>query len=162
MKTLLFFAVFASIGLPGCQDSAGTGSAEDIAPSFWQLVAIETDGGSVDLTTLVEPAILEFGDIKNGDRASFSGFSGCNQFSGEVILGANRLEILGLSATEIGCPPPIGNIERAYFEILTGSVRYETDIQDLIGSPSFSPPAPTLIIESEGGAGRLVFNGFTQ
>ena len=162
MKTLPIFAFFAGIGIAGCGDSAGTGSAEDIAPSFWQLVAVETDGGSVDLTTLIQPAILEFGDIKNGDRASFSGFSGCNQFGGEVLLGTNRLEILELSATEIGCQPPVRIIEDAYLGILTGFVHFETNTEVLSDDPSFSPAAPTLVIESERGAGRLVFNGLSQ
>ncbi len=159
MRHSRIFAVLGAIGLSACSNSLGPGNTGLIAPSFWLLISIESGGTTVDATTLTRAPTMNFGNL-SGSRTDIEGFGGCNTFGAEATLGKSTVTVGQFSSTEIGCQPSIQAIEQPYFEILTGAVRFETDIDDLRDDPSFSPPGPTLIIESANGD-RLVFEGAT-
>ena len=81
---------------------------DTLAGSNWTFVSI---GGLAVATD--RPTSLQF----EGER--LSGSAGCNRFSGSYTVDATTLKAGPLIATEMACPGPAMEQERAFFDLMS-------------------------------------------
>jgi heat shock protein HslJ len=87
----------------------------------WRLV--EADGRSIGDDPAYQMVTLDFGE------RSFNGGSGCNGYSAEFRLQGARFLPTPVMATQRGCGPPVGTLERRLFQILGGPFEVDADAQ---------------------------------
>ena len=98
------------------------------------LSRIETAQQDFDTSQLGEKATLIFGPAAESGSITIpvSGFGGCNIFGARAAVTGDRISFNEMVATEIFCPPPPGELEGAYFEVLTQAARYRTGDAKLV------------------------------
>ena len=86
--------------------------ADSLAGTTWTLRAGGGPGGDI---TLVDgyPITLTF------EADSFGGTAACNGYGSAYSIDGGRIEIEGISATEMGCEPTVQAAEQAYFAALS-------------------------------------------
>lgn len=82
----------------------------------------------------VQPAALA--QLKRPVTARFesgrlTGFAGCNNFSGSYTLDGDQLRIGPVASTQMACPEPGSSIEQAFHAVLSGTLRYSMDGDNL-------------------------------
>lgn len=166
-------AVVVAAATVGCGDRVGTAGAGDVdLEGSWHLVTGSDAQGELDLTGRDVTLVVE------GDEVS--GTSACNHYFGDVTVDGEDVTFGGLGGTEMGCDPPVMDLEQRYLTALAAveqGVRTRDDLT-LIGPDvsldlALDPPVEdasltgtvwrlTSLIEGETassvlGEGRLVF-----
>jgi heat shock protein HslJ len=103
------------------REAAGT--ARPLVGTEWQLTTFVSADGT--RSTPVRPASLTF------DDRNFSGSDGCNDFGGSVTIDTGTLWVGALGSTLIGCPEPILTETRAIAGVLTATVHWSIDGDEL-------------------------------
>ena len=102
------------------------------------------------LTTLngdaVAPATAPH--ITFAPQNTFSGFAGCNSYSGRLDQHGAQLAVITLATTRMACPDREMVLERAYLDALTAVETYRLDGGDLV-------------LHDHTGSHRLVFEART-
>ncbi|WP_050602916.1 YbaY family lipoprotein [Ruegeria sp. 6PALISEP08] len=58
-------------------------------------------------------------ELAFGQSGTFSGSGGCNRFSGQAEISANRIEFPdNMAATLMACPPPMDEVERQFLKAM--------------------------------------------
>ncbi len=116
----------------GCADGALTGPWN--AESDWRLVAIEPEGSTPDLAALaIAPTIRFTPEASRFGHGAVSGYSGCNSFSGRYALGpSGGITLTEMESTLVGCAPPAGEIQLAYYDRLDRVARYRMRADTLV------------------------------
>lgn len=114
-------AMFPLLLLAACATTAS--APPELQGTRWKLAS--ADGGPLAQAQARE-VTAEF----TADRAA--GFSGCNQYSGTYTLSGNTLTVGPVIATKRGCIGPGGEIERAWFELLSQPLQVSREGQALL------------------------------
>lgn len=95
----------------GCGDRAGTAGAGDVdLDGSWHLVTGSDAQGTFDLTGRDVTLVVE------GDEVG--GTSACNHYFGTVTVDGEEVTFGGLGGTEMGCDPPVMDLEQRYLTAL--------------------------------------------
>ncbi len=70
-----------------------------------------------------------------------AGKAACNRYSGPLRVVDGRLEVGPLVSTRMACPPPLMDLEAAFFRVLEGAQRFSRDNAALLLHSS-AEPAP--------------------
>lgn len=142
MRTHLAALTVLAAALAGCgaaPAAPSTADAPDLAGVTWILVEGESRAGPLDgsvarATLLVEPGADEAG-----------GVSFCNHWSGLVEVADGTIDLANLGGTEMGCEPPVMELEAAYLDALEGVDAYT--VED--GRLRLEGPNEHLVFEAE-------------
>jgi heat shock protein HslJ len=119
--TTLGFLLLAAV-LAGCADD----DSATTDPSALQGVSwVHTSGVEVEGWEAAPPS-LTF------EEERVAGFSGCNRFGGTFTAGDGTLEIAELSVTQMGCPSPADEVERAFLDAFERVARWRLDGDELV------------------------------
>lgn len=95
----------------GCGDRAGTADAGDVdLEGSWHLVTGNDAQGAFDLAGRDVTLVVEGGEV--------SGTSACNHYFGNVTVDDETVAFGGLGGTEMGCDPPVMDLEQRYLTAL--------------------------------------------
>ena len=128
--------VIACMFMTGC-DTTNNASIDldELANSRWLLDRAETDTGNVSAPAASEPAsAIEFGDF-DADRGGylFSGYNGCNAFSGLYELTqSNSLRFFNIAQTKRACNEEQARLEYAFSRGLEGATRFTVENDQLV------------------------------
>jgi heat shock protein HslJ len=111
------FGALLVLGLGG-----GCGGGDDASdPAALESVPwIVSSGLDVDGWEAFAPSIRFEG-------GRYDGSSGCNRYGGSYTVDGETIELGDTGATLIACPPPAGDVERAYFDALDRVARWSVD-----------------------------------
>lgn len=108
---LVTAAVLAAAVAAGCGDQVGTADAGDVdLDGSWHLVSGSDGQGVFDLAGREVTLVVE------GDEVG--GTSACNLYFGTVSVDGDAVDVSGLGGTEMGCDPPVMDLEQRYLAAL--------------------------------------------
>jgi heat shock protein HslJ len=112
-------------GTAGCL--AHTSPPEDLTGHSWRLI-FYNNGSALVETNPVPPIVLTL-----EPDGTFSGSSGCNNYSGSYQLDGGLISIADLNVTERNCsyPERVMQMEQDYLNLLTSTTRYSIDQDEL-------------------------------
>jgi heat shock protein HslJ len=129
MKKYCLFITISACLLANCGSQQKTNSTNNLDSNTNQQVNIENKNAQKDLSFVNTKWILksvdgkEIATLKNPacimfkDDDSFSGYSGCNGFSGSYYLSGDILKLSNTIATQKGCFPE--NPEKLFFDVMS-------------------------------------------
>ena len=104
---------------PAPQPTAQPGTSA-LAGTFWQLTASGLLNAPVAPVAGGQPVRLAF-----GSDGSLNGSNGCNSFSGTFTDDGKQITFGALRATQLACTAEVDQQERGFFNVMSGSRRYE-------------------------------------
>lgn len=170
---IALLVVAMAVAVAGCGDRVGTADAGDVdLEGSWHLVTGSDAQGELDLIGREVTLVVEDDEV--------SGTSACNHYFGNVTVDGETVTFSGLGGTEMGCDPPVMDLEQRYLTTLAAveqGVRTRDDLTllgpDVSLDLALDPPVEdasltgtvwrlTSLIEGETvssvlGDGRLVF-----
>ena len=108
--------IAAALLLAGC--GSGGGGATDTAALTgvaWMLDGVEQATPSIRF-----------------EARQVSGSAGCNRFSGTYRADGDRMSFGPLATTQMACPPPADDVERAFLQALDGVTHWRVDAGRLV------------------------------
>jgi len=118
LRTAATALLLVAAMLAACSSAASTDRAS-LADSYWNVLQIVRDGESVPIDVDRRPTLRLSAGL---DR--FSGHSGCNGFSGTLIVGDGSIEFTDAIVTLIGCDR-VAQQEEALFDVLERADSHE-------------------------------------
>lgn len=116
-------AALLAFALASCGGGEGTTGADPagLEGSAWVL------SGGIDVAGWeTAPPTVEF------ERGQVGGSTGCNSFGGSYETAGSSLKLGEISSTLKGCPPPTGNVERAFMEQLEVASEWRIEDGELV------------------------------
>jgi heat shock protein HslJ len=129
MAALLLGAVAACTPAGGEPEGTGAGDVtlEELEGTTWILESF----GPADNPT--EPLPNAVPTLHFENMGSINGFSGCNQFFGEIAIDGRNITISGVGGTEMAClDPGVMEQESAYYSALTSATTITRDGDTLV------------------------------
>ncbi len=122
----------------------GAGHSADLL-----LVQVQAQGAAMLENTQWTAATLNGAPIETDRRpelnfaegGAFSGTGGCNRFTGQAEIAGNQIEFPdNMAATLMACPPPLDEVERAFFHAMQSVTSYASQgdalaLLDAAGEP---------------------------
>ena len=123
--TTTLYTIFLAISLTlaACSPLA---SSNDLVGTTWQLVSYGPEGQQVLAVQGVSTWVTFDADGR------MSGTLGCNQFSGGYKIKGTTIKFGPIMSTEMACPEPQMSQETSAFRVLSGTVSYLVEGNNLI------------------------------
>ncbi|MBS3939529.1 MAG: META domain-containing protein [Actinobacteria bacterium] len=142
MRTHLAVLALIVVALAGCGDAPpdpSTAGASELAGTTWVLVEGESRAGPLDGSVARATLLLEPGADEAG------GTSFCNHWFGLVEVDGDQIDLDNLGGTEMGCEPPVMDLEAGYLDALAGVDTFTVEDERL----TLEGPNERLVFEPE-------------
>lgn len=138
MRTHLVPMFLAAVVLAGC-GGGGSSAATEVEDVTWVLTEGESRAGPLDGSAARATLLIEAGADEAG------GVSFCNHWFGSVAVDGDQIDLANLGGTEMGCEPPLMDLEAGYLDALEGVDTFT--VED--GRLTLEGPNERLVFEPE-------------
>ena len=110
----------------GCgEDDGGDTAPVAQAPPFAGVPWVLSSGLDVEGWEQTAPSAV----FKDG---TLGGSTGCNRYTGPYTVDGESLTLGAIASTQMACPPPAGEVERAYLDALQQVAQWRMDDAELV------------------------------